>query len=136
MLQMSRSTHDMLHQGDICMLRRDADIQLVGTDTQNHAGKEGNQCKLANRRKVTLCCWLWEVICNMLQRRTAQVKKKHKKELYTFLRVRVCVQRAYVCTHPVCVCVRMGVCLCLFQPRELKSRTNQKLPDSTRPYPM
>lgn len=107
----------MLHQGDICMLRRDADIQLVGTDTQNHAGKEGNQCKLANRRKVTLCCWLWEVICNMLQRRTAQVKKKHKKELYTFLRVRVCVCAESVCVHSpcVCVCAWVFVCVC-FSP--------------------
>lgn len=57
MLEMSRSTHDILYQRDICMLRGDTDIQLVGTDTQNHAGK-GNQCKLVNRRKVTLCCWL------------------------------------------------------------------------------
>lgn len=58
MLEMSRSIHDILYQGDICMLRIDTDIQLVGTDTQNHAEK-GNQCKLANRRQVTLCCWLW-----------------------------------------------------------------------------
>lgn len=57
MLEMSRSTHDVLYQQDICMLRGDTDIQLVGTDTQNHAGKV-NQCKLVNRRKVTLSCWL------------------------------------------------------------------------------
>lgn len=37
----------------------------------------------------------------------------------------------HMCVLP-CVCF----CLRLFQPRELKSRTNQKLPDSTRPYPM
>lgn len=36
--------------------------------------------------------------------------------------------RAHVCTFSVCAWV--------FQLRELKSRTNQKLPDSTRPYPM
>lgn len=44
----------------------------------------------------------------------------------------------------VCVCVHahkdtrvfFPVCACVFQPRELKSRTNPKLPDSTRPYPM
>lgn len=39
MLEMSRSIHDILYQGNICMPRRDTDIQLVGTDTQNHAGK-------------------------------------------------------------------------------------------------
>lgn len=39
MLEMSRSVHDTLYQRDICMLRRDTDIQLVGSDTQNHTGK-------------------------------------------------------------------------------------------------
>lgn len=32
------------------MPRIDSDIQLVGTDIRNHAGK-GNRCKLANRRE-------------------------------------------------------------------------------------
>lgn len=32
------------------MPRIDSDIQLVGTDTRNHAGK-GNRCKLANGRE-------------------------------------------------------------------------------------
>lgn len=57
MLQMSKSTHDKLYRGEICMQRRESDIQLVGIDTQNHIGN-GNRCKLVNRRKVTLCCWL------------------------------------------------------------------------------
>lgn len=36
--------------GGICMPRIDSDIQLVGTNTRNHAGK-GNRCKLANGRE-------------------------------------------------------------------------------------
>lgn len=36
--------------GGVCMPRIDSDIQLVGTDIRNHAGK-GNRCKLANRRE-------------------------------------------------------------------------------------
>lgn len=39
MLEMSRSIHDIQYQGDICMLRIDTDIQPVGADMQNHAGK-------------------------------------------------------------------------------------------------
>lgn len=88
MLEMSRSIHDIQYQGDICMLRIDSDIQLVGTDMQNHAGK-GNRCKLANRRKVTLCWWLWKVISKMLQQRTTQSRKaqegSHDACVCTFL---------------------------------------------------
>lgn len=41
---------------------------------------KGNQCKLANRRKVTLCWWLWEVISkNVAAVHGAVEKKKHKK---------------------------------------------------------
>lgn len=58
MLEMSRSVRDTLVSGKrwgvgwggICMPRIDSDIQLVGTDTRNHAGK-GSRCKLANGRE-------------------------------------------------------------------------------------
>lgn len=100
MLEMSRSVHDILYQGNICMRRRDTDIQLVGTDTQDHAAK-GNQCKLANRRKVTLCCWLWEVISKMLQQCTAQWRKSTKVFWQSF---------------SVCVCAKGAACvyLCVY----------------------
>lgn len=117
---MSKSIHDILYQGNICMLRIDTDIQLVGIDTQNHAGK-GNQWKLANRRKVTLCCWLWEVISKMLQRCTVQSRKAQKGSHYAFLPA---------CAHGrMCVlpCARMGVCLCLFPVQGTKEQNKPEV---------
>lgn len=53
-------------------------------------------------------------------------QEKHKRALNML----VCAcARARV--HP---CLHMGAHLCLFQPGEVKSRTNQKLPDSGRPF--
>lgn len=101
MLEMSRSIHDIQYRGDICMLRIDSDIQLVGTDMQNHAGK-GNRCKLANRRKVTLCWWLWKVISKMLQPRS---QEKHKRALA----MHVCVAKS------LCVCTFLCAHVC-FSP--------------------
>ena len=82
----------------------------------------------------------------MLQQCTAQLRKKKstKRALRTLRFFSVRVLQGHVC---VCVCVCACVCVCVcalprvfvcvcFSPGKLKSRTNQKLPDSARPYPM
>lgn len=118
---MSRSTHGTLYQQDICMLRGDTDIQLVGTDTQNHAGK-GNRCKLANRRKVTLCCWLWEVISKMLQQCTVESRNAQKgsRSAFFFFSAASMCARAHVCTSPS---VFARVCLSLGSLRAEQTRS-------------
>lgn len=132
MLQMSRSTHDILYQGNICMLRRDADIQLVGTDTRVHAGKREPMQISKTKENATLCCRLQQVISDTLQQCTARSGESTQR-LSKWALVHACT---LVC---VCVCVRVYVQVHLhvssLPPGELKSRTSQKLADSTKPYP-
>lgn len=130
MLLMSRSTHD-------------SPSYLYSEKRRWHSARghwypescwEREPMQISRSKKVTLCCWLWEVIGKMLQWCTVQSGEKPRKGSRYFFFFFSCACGRGGEGH---MCVLLSVFrLCLFQPRELQSRTNQKLPDSIKTYPM
>lgn len=149
MLEMSRSVRDTLvsgrggEWGGICMPRIDSDIQLVGTDIRNHAGK-GNRCKLANRRES-------DTLLSAVGRRRENVcsghsQERHRRGLGAY---RVGGWGGVLLAMPAPQSVRVhehihtrkntreGHASVCFQPRESKeSRTDPELHDSAGAYPV
>ena len=102
MLEMSRSTHDTQYQGDICMLRRDTDIQLVRPDTQSHTGnREPMQIsKSKGKWHFAVGCRKSSVKCCGGAQRS---QDKYKRALSLCLSVCMCARGACVYFPLVCV---------------------------------